>query len=372
MNSDFHLDERSSEWRLLTLLARTAPVPKDLEEADRLLSGRLDEREFFQLVAQFELQTLIHQNLHRHFPNRVSDKLSMRLKEHASLIRAYNYACARELSRLVGALEEAGIRTLTFKGVSLAALAYGDVSLRSFSDLDLLVKADQVHSGIRLLESMSYRLTRPVRNMSFPKKSKETGLIDPTDSFNVDLHWRLVDEIETQSGFNASVWDRSFEIRISDRSVRTLNPETYLIYLCLHGNRHHWASLKWICDIAQILQKYPDLDFKRILDECRRIGAFRRLGIGLLLSRELLGAEAPEEAILPFKAQNEVLSLVHHYKNNLLHWKNNARLKFYFLQQPAARERFRERIPTFFAYLELDLKRILKSYFSNPILNRKE
>jgi len=40
-------------------------------------------------------------------------------------------------------LEENGIEALTFKGPALAQMAYGDTSLRHYSDLDILIRKEQ-------------------------------------------------------------------------------------------------------------------------------------------------------------------------------------------------------------------------------------
>ncbi len=45
-----------------------------------------------------------------------------------------------ELIRLLKIFQEAEVPVISFKGPILAQLAYGDISFRIFSDLDLLIK----------------------------------------------------------------------------------------------------------------------------------------------------------------------------------------------------------------------------------------
>ena len=52
-----------------------------------------------------------------------------------------------QLARIIPRFDADGIEALPFKGPTLAALAYGDVGLRVFSDLDILVKPAQVQIG---------------------------------------------------------------------------------------------------------------------------------------------------------------------------------------------------------------------------------
>ena len=51
---------------------------------------------------------------------------------------------AADLSVALAALRDAGVRALAFKGVALAAQAYGDFSIRGAGDLDLLVAPEDL------------------------------------------------------------------------------------------------------------------------------------------------------------------------------------------------------------------------------------
>ena len=50
----------------------------------------------------------------------------------------------RELFRILGHLESAGIKTLAYKGPVLAKTLYGDVTERQYSDLDILIRPEDV------------------------------------------------------------------------------------------------------------------------------------------------------------------------------------------------------------------------------------
>ena len=50
-----------------------------------------------------------------------------------------------ELIKIMKLLEENDIKAIAFKGPTLAQLAYGDVTLRQYVDLDLLVELDLEH-----------------------------------------------------------------------------------------------------------------------------------------------------------------------------------------------------------------------------------
>src|SRR5205823_3259895 len=68
-----------------------------------------------------------------------------------------NLEQSAELIRLLERLEGAGIEAVPYKGPVLASEVYGDVALREFVDLDILVHPRDVARAVRLLEDDCYR-----------------------------------------------------------------------------------------------------------------------------------------------------------------------------------------------------------------------
>src|SRR4051794_310038 len=109
--SDYGLDvpEAESEWQPLVRLARVHAVTPTLLRA-----------------------------LERRAP--ASPKgLMNALQKRAGESARSNLQRTRSLLRILDACSEEGIRAVAFKGPLLAALAYGDIGLREFVDIDVLV-----------------------------------------------------------------------------------------------------------------------------------------------------------------------------------------------------------------------------------------
>jgi adenylate cyclase class IV len=68
-----------------------------------------------------------------------------------------NLSLTRELLRLSREVETRGIPVIPYKGPILAALAYGNLALREFGDLDVLVRTQDVLRAKELLASFGYR-----------------------------------------------------------------------------------------------------------------------------------------------------------------------------------------------------------------------
>src|ERR1700757_3738973 len=67
-----------------------------------------------------------------------------------------------ELNRILECLEKCGVVAVPFKGPVLAETVYGDVALRSFSDLDVLVEAADVPRAKAALASLGYSPSSPL------------------------------------------------------------------------------------------------------------------------------------------------------------------------------------------------------------------
>src|SRR5262249_7546795 len=61
-----------------------------------------------------------------------------------------------ELLKLLEMFATNGIRAVPFKGPLLAVLAYGSISLREFSDLDILIAKEDVAHAKELLSACAY------------------------------------------------------------------------------------------------------------------------------------------------------------------------------------------------------------------------
>ncbi len=66
-----------------------------------------------------------------------------------------------------------------------------------------------------------------------------------------------------------------------------------MFLLSVHGSRHYWNSLKWICDIAQLLRAYPELDWPLAFRLAGNFSRKRTILVALKLAQELLGASLP-------------------------------------------------------------------------------
>ena len=224
-----------------------------------------------------------------------------------------------ELLKLLDLLAEHGIRAVSFKGPTLALKAYGDVGLRQFGDLDILVHRRDIPKVKDLLISRNFKSTLELT------KTQQAALLrfDSAYTFKnqqgvvLDIHWNL---IERHLAFDVDLhglWDRVEPVIFNGKELLTLSGEDLLLLLCLHGFTHLWERLGWICDVASLIDSRDDLDWELILRNATTLGARKILSLGLLLARDLLGASVPPEVLRSLAPDRRVKSLAEQIRAQL-------------------------------------------------------
>jgi hypothetical protein len=203
---------------------------------------------------------------------------------------------ARELARIMVCLETADVPAIAFKGPALAIALCGKASLRQCRDLDVLVAKEQIPKALERLRSCGYEHDHDSQDAGrLWRTEKDFLLVHGESRFKVELHWAVAaPSFYVRMPFD-DIWRRRASISVLENRVAVPHPEDLVLLLCVHGTRHCWAALKWICDIAGVVQKYPEIDWGRLCARARDLGCLRMLLIGLALAREVIRIDLPVE-----------------------------------------------------------------------------
>jgi hypothetical protein len=221
-----------------------------------------------------------------------------------------NLFYTRELIRLIQLLEAERISALPFKGPVLAASVYGNVSLRDFCDLDIIVLEKDVLKARDILVSQGYTIQEEFADdekaARLLSKKKDYRLKHKSSGVIVELHWRITGKNFSFPFDVASLWERLERISIAGKDVLSIPSEDLLLILCVHGAKHCFGRLEWICDIAELVHAHQDLDWLRTIEQARALGSERMLLLGLFLANDLLQAPLPREIQQRIEADSNV------------------------------------------------------------------
>ena len=227
-----------------------------------------------------------------------------------------------QLLKLLARFERAGARAVPFKGPVLAAMAYGDVTLRQFSDLDIFVHKSDLATLARLMIEEGYLSDTQDGGEETERTVASDGdvaYLGPSHypfyrrdgRCRVDLQWRMADQYFSFSlDGEGAAWD-FVDVSLAGRRVRTFAATDTLLILCVHGAKHQFEMLKWVCDVAECLHAQRDtIDWEALQRKSSALHAGRMVGLGLGLAHELLGAPLPPEVSRRIRADRTLAALV--------------------------------------------------------------
>jgi Uncharacterised nucleotidyltransferase len=227
-------------------------------------------------------------------PKEIQEELQTRFRANARR----NLFLTQELLSLVREFGREGIAVIPFKGPLLAITAYGNVALREFLDLDLLVRKEDFDHARELLATWGYgppanQTVQPAE--SYFKSQLGCEQIRADGKVGLELHWSFV---QTWLGFHVdleTLWAASPQARIGRLTVSILPWEITLLYLCAHGTKHRWSRLSWVVDVAEVLRARSEWNWEALLVLAESSGCRRTLFIGLHLAGALLQARIPKQ-----------------------------------------------------------------------------
>jgi hypothetical protein len=294
--------ERSvvARWRpesaLILDAARVCLEDADAERLRARLHGHLDWDFLLRMAQRNRVLPLLYHSLDRTAPGAVPpgvlDELSGAFR--ANALR--NLRLTGELLRLLDVFKEHDIAAVPYKGPTLAALAYGDVALRQFVDLDLLLRAGDLARARDLLTARGFRLgypLTPTQEAAYVEALRELPLVSG-EGILVELHVGLTLRDYVFPLDPDRLRQRLLAVPLADRDVPTFSVEDLILVLCAHGARHCWGSLGWVCDLAELIRTQSKVRWEWVLDEARRAHGERLVLLGVALAGGLLRAPIPE------------------------------------------------------------------------------
>jgi Uncharacterised nucleotidyltransferase len=297
------------EIELILCCARTHITPSTAERIKTLLQQDINWNYLIKIASRNGIVPILSESLKTIGPEALPKDILSQLRNASYTNAQNNLLQTAELLKLLKLFEANKIPVIPFKGPVLTASVYGNLALRQFGDLDILVQEQDVSKAIEVLISQGYilpsQLTEVDRKFPFQVKhfqesqhhQKSYNLVHQDRKVIVELHWLL-----TQKSFPfpldfQHLWKNSKPLSIAGTIVPQFSPEDRLLYLCMHGAKHTWTQLKWICDIAEILLSHQTLNWEQVMSEARRLGSDRMLRVGLFLTHELLGSTLPDELL---------------------------------------------------------------------------
>ncbi|MDE5413814.1 nucleotidyltransferase domain-containing protein [Alkalihalobacterium chitinilyticum] len=279
-------------------------IPKELSVMLQMLSHQqhsLDEHKLEKIDWDLFVELALH---HRLYPvlypelKKVSNYVPANVLQ---LIHGYYKRNTFQMLHLSAEMEQVnelfiikGIPLLFLKGPVLSHSLYGNLSLRTSSDLDFLIPIERLQESEQLLVELGYEKDDYIETVleDWRWRHHHVTYFHPQKGIKLEIHWRLHPGPGKEPTFQ-ELWNRKQTSKYSHHPIYMLGYEDLFIFLVLHGARHGWSRLRWLVDIHQILQK--DIDWKVLHHLMKRYKAKPICGQAVILSSQFFQTNVPKE-----------------------------------------------------------------------------
>ncbi len=300
MNSFIPVNDHSHlppETELLLRCART-DTGAVAERIRALVEAGLDWADLSQMAARHKLQPLLFWHIKAICPDSTPSDMLAQLEKEFHANAWLNLHLSRELIKIVKLLQADGIRIIPFKGVTLAASVYGNLSLRHAGDIDLLVSPAEIRQAKQLLLNVGFKTASmsAAAEAAYLQTANHFCLSRAGTRTTVELHWQILPKRYPPGVDFESLWQRSRPIELLGERIPGLCQEDLLSFLCVHLLKHPWPSLRWLADIAELIKLHQHtIDWPAVLSRPAIGGSRRMLWLGVYLAQRILDAPLPKE-----------------------------------------------------------------------------
>ncbi len=281
----------NAEFDLLCLAARPHP---DLARIREHLRDGIDVDVVVELAAQHGVRPNLLRALSTLSWDRVPAAMRDALErfQHSHLLRAL--AVSNELIGLAAAFVDARIDFAAFKGPALAMQLYGDVALREYSDIDIIVPPAEADRAERVLAGRGYRNAQGDQafRRAFLRHQRQYAFVREDVDAAVDLHWDFSAELLPFPLRAADIWRALKPVAIGGVDIPSLAGEDLVLLLAGHGTKEAWRSIGWVCDFAALVERTPNLDWPSLHARARRNGSGCSILLAAAMAEELLDQPA--------------------------------------------------------------------------------
>jgi len=219
------------------------------------------------------------------------------LKEKYLIQTQQTLKLASEAVRISTILTNGGIPNVMLKGPFLGQQLYGDLALRPSRDIDVLVFPNSIDAFYRVFSQEGYRLISPDFELSPRQKAyyyrhkNQVAFRHPESGIMVELHWRLFSQESLFPISIEQVFAEREELIVADKPISLLSKEHCFEFLCLHGAIHQWFRLRWLRDIAQIINS-EGFDMDEVVRVAAVNGNERPVAQAIIMSNLFFGSKA--------------------------------------------------------------------------------
>lgn len=322
---NFRYWRKKAELELLICCICTDINAARYEQINTLIQKEIDWNYLLQIASQYQLIPLLYWTINNRFRSAVPEDILSQLQNDFYGNAQHNMFLTQELLDILSLFKDNEIPAIPFKGPVLATLAYNNLLLRQFTDLDILVHPRDIQKAKELLISQGYHLRSQL--------DWEYDFVHQERQVNVDLHQTITPSFCSLPFKFDYLWSRLKSISLAGTNVLSLQAEDLLLILVAQSAKdlmERRPRLSQICDIAELIRAHQEMDWEYVLEQAKTLGNQRILFLNLLLATDMLGITLPETVRQRMEADSVVKLLAKQVEEMFFYPNNNLVSSFLF------------------------------------------
>ena len=247
-----------------------------------------------------------------------------------------NLLLYHELGKVLRALDAAQIPVIVLKGACLAEAVYGNIALRSMSDVDLLVKKEDLEKTAEILKGCGYSAGYDFQVEKEIAVSLNHHLppLEGPNKLQLEIHWTLFDytyfEARDQDEEQViDAWKRAQPVTIEHTPCLMLAPEDLFLHLCIHLSRQHVFNMRMrhLLDLRKVWERYgEEFDWGMMYQRARQWQVDRSVLLTVALAERLIGLMLPDSVKRILKTEGPDPNLLEWVEEKILLESPNMKL----------------------------------------------
>jgi hypothetical protein len=266
------------------------------------LSGNINWQRFLADVARHGLGPLAHRLLSNDPEKTIPGYVKKQVHHGYIQDLARTILLNSELEGILECFHEIRLPAIILKGPYLSEKVYSQPNIRTYYDLDLFVKEEDVIQANLALKELGYEQCAGKDRFWWEKPYPELVFANTFVGSLCEIHWNLLDKkrfLSCSDSITQAIWKEANTIEFCGYPVHAMTPEHLLIHLCLHLSIvHRFGKLILFRDISELLNSCgADFDWSHFRQCISRWQINSSVYYPLQFAKRLLNAAVPDEIL---------------------------------------------------------------------------
>ena len=312
------------EYEILLYCAHTRIDQRIKNKIIFLINTDLNWEYLLRISAIHRLTPLLYYNLKSICPEKIPNNIFEELKEYFNVNIRKNLLMTGELINIMKLLKSKNITAIPYKGPVLSNLAYGNLSLREFGDIDILVDILDAIKVKNIMIDNGYELYQPiiVKDSYYMKLEPEYQFYNINTGIVIEIKWKIEGNFFSFPKKSNYLFECLEKFELHGFEVNTFSRVDQLLIACIHAAKHDWDRLSWICDISEMLKSIENIDWLEMLDKSEKMNIKRLLFVNIILTRDLFNLELSPDILKQLNSDPSAIKISNQIQERIFKNKN--------------------------------------------------